>query len=206
MGKIQLDEKGLVPAIAQDADTGQVLMLGYMSPAALKRTLDGGDVWFYSRSRADLWHKGETSGNFMRLRSASVDCDGDVLLLQVKPEGPICHTGNQTCFFTPVDQLPEFAHADAGPRIADELFSVIQDRRRERPEGSYTAGLLEQGVDRIGQKVVKEAGEVALAGGRGDREGLVQGLADLVYHALMLLSASGVRPGEVWERLRERRR
>ena len=97
---VRLDEKGLVPAIAQHADTGEVLMLGYVSPGSLKRTLEGGDVWFYSRSRSDLWHKGEVSGNYMHVRSVSVDCDGDTLLIQVDPEGPICHTGNETCFFT----------------------------------------------------------------------------------------------------------
>ena len=113
---IQLDEKGLVPAIAQHASTGEVLMLGWVSPGSLKRTLEGGDVWFYSRSRADLWHKGEVSGNYLRLTSASVDCDGDVLLLQVEPDGPACHTGNATCFFTPLEELSRVRPRGKGAR------------------------------------------------------------------------------------------
>ena len=203
---VKLDDKGLVPAIAQDADTGEVLMLGYMSPGSLKRTLEGGDVWFYSRSRADLWHKGEVSGNFMHVKSAAVDCDGDVVLLQVEPDGPICHTGNPTCFFTPIEGLPDFSRSEKGPGVIDELFAVIQDRKRELPEGSYTTRLFHEGVDRISQKVIEEAGETAIAGVKGDVEGLVGEVADLVYHTLVLLSASGVKPDQVWERLRERRK
>ncbi len=203
---IQLDEKGLAPAIAQNADTGEVIMLGYVSPGSLKRTLEGGDVWFYSRSRAELWHKGEVSGNYMHVKSATVDCDGDVVLLQVDPDGPICHTGNPTCFFTPLEELPEFAHSEKGPGILDELFSIIQDRKQAMPEGSYTADLFRQGVDRISQKVVEEAGETAIAGVRGDKEHLAAEVADLLYHALVLISATGAKPEDVWEQLRERRR
>lgn len=99
---IKFDERGLVPAIIQDADKGEVLMLGYMNKESLRRTLESGDVWFYSRSRQELWHKGETSGNFLRTRSVQVDCDGDTILVRAKPEGPVCHTGNRTCFFTDV--------------------------------------------------------------------------------------------------------
>ena len=203
---IQLDDKGLVPAIAQNADTGEVIMLGYMSPGSLKRTLEGEDVWFYSRSRADLWHKGEVSGNFMHVKSAVVDCDGDAILLKVEPDGPICHTGNPTCFFTPLDELPEFAHSNTGSGVLEELFAVIQDRKRTLPEGSYTAKLLREGVDRISQKVVEEASETAIAGVKGDKDQLVAEAADLVYHTLVLLAASGAKPDDVWEQLRQRRK
>jgi phosphoribosyl-ATP pyrophosphohydrolase/phosphoribosyl-AMP cyclohydrolase len=203
---VRLDEKGLVPAIAQHADTGEVLMLGYVSPGSLKRTLEGGDVWFYSRGRSDLWHKGEMSGNYMHVRSVTADCDGDTLLLKVDPDGPICHTGNETCFFTPVEEMPEFAHADTGPGIVEELFAVIQERKRDMPEGSYTADLLRSGIDRVSQKVIEEAGETALAGARGDKENLVAEAADLLYHTLVLLAALGARPEDVWAELRERRR
>ena len=99
---IQLDEKGLVPAIAQNADTGEVIMLGYMSPGSLKRTLESQDVWFYSRSRQELWHKGETSGNFIRVVSLAIDCDNDTVLVKARPVGPVCHTGNRSCFYTPL--------------------------------------------------------------------------------------------------------
>ena len=204
MAEIQLDEKGLVPAVAQNATTGEVIMLGYMNPGSIKRTLEGGEVWFYSRSRSDLWHKGEVSGNYMRIKSASMDCDGDTILLQVEPDGPICHTGNATCFFTPFDELPDFVKEEKGPGVMEELFSVIQDRKRDMPEGSYTAQLLKEGVDRISQKVIEEAGEAAIAGVKGDKEHLVRELGDLFYHVLVLLSASGARPEDVWQELRQR--
>jgi phosphoribosyl-ATP pyrophosphohydrolase/phosphoribosyl-AMP cyclohydrolase len=203
--QIQLDEHGLVPAVAQDANSGEVIMLGYMNPGSLKRTIEGGEVWFYSRSRSDLWHKGEVSGNYLRFKSAEVDCDGDTILLRVEPDGPICHTGNATCFFTNLDELPEFVGHDKGPGILDELFAVVQDRKREMPEDSYTARLLADGVDRISQKVIEEAGEAAIAGVRGDKEHLTREVADLMYHSLVLLSASGVTPEDVWQELRRRR-
>lgn len=205
MTTVQLNEQGLFPAIAQNADTGQVIMLGYMNAGALKRTLEGGDVWFYSRSRADLWHKGEVSGNYMHVKSASVDCDADVLLLQVEADGPICHTGNETCFFTPVDKLPSFEAPEKGPRILDELYGIIQERKRDKPEGSYTSKLLEAGVDRISQKVVEEAGETAIAGVKGDTDNLSEEIADLLFHTLVLMASLDVNPETVWTKLRERR-
>ncbi|MFQ5860311.1 MAG: bifunctional phosphoribosyl-AMP cyclohydrolase/phosphoribosyl-ATP diphosphatase HisIE [Dehalococcoidia bacterium] len=205
--KMKLDEQGLIPAIAQDAETGQVLMLGYVSPSSLKRTLEGGEVWFYSRSRQELWHKGEVSGNFLRLREALVDCDGDALLLKVEPTGPACHTGERSCFFTPLKEMPqEFQRAEQGPGILGELFVVIQERQREMPQGSYTADLLRQGMPAIAQKVIEEAGEVTIAALQGDREHLPSEMADLVYHSLVLMAAAGVSPEQVWEELRQRRR
>ncbi len=205
MPTVLLDDKGLAPAICQHADTGEVIMLGYVSPGALKRTLEGGEVWFYSRSRSDLWHKGEVSGNYMRIRSAAVDCDGDVVLLKVIPDGPICHTGNPTCFFTPMDDMPEFDAPQKGPGILEELYSVIQDRKREMPAGSYTTSLFEGGADRIAQKVIEESGEAAIAAVKRDSDGVAAEMADLFYHALALMSASGVRPEAVWDELRRRR-
>jgi len=206
MDPIRLDEKGLVPAIAQNAATKEVIMLGYMNPGSLKRTLEGGDVWFYSRSRADLWHKGEVSGNYMRIKGASLDCDGDTILLEVEPDGPICHTGNPTCFFTTFDALPDFVHEEKGPGVLDELFAVIQDRKEEMPEDSYTTRLFREGSDRISQKVLEEAGEVTIAGVKGNKDDLVAELADLMYHSLVLLSASGGKTEDVWEELRRRRK
>ena len=205
MPTVLLDDKGLAPAICQHEETGEVIMLGYVNPGSLKRTLEGGEVWFYSRSRADLWHKGEVSGNYMRIRSASVDCDGDVVLLKVIPDGPICHTGNPTCFFTPVDELPDFESPEKGPGILEELFSLIQDRKEAMPNGSYTTSLFEAGSDRIAQKVIEEAGEVAIAGVKSDRESLAGEMADLLYHSLVLMAATGARPEDVWSALRERR-
>jgi phosphoribosyl-ATP pyrophosphohydrolase/phosphoribosyl-AMP cyclohydrolase len=206
MAEIQLDEHGLVPAVAQNATTSEVIMLGYMNPGSLKRTLEGEEVWFYSRSRADLWHKGEVSGNYMRVKSASMDCDGDTILLQVEPDGPICHTGSPTCFFTSFEELPDFVSQEKGPGIVDELFSVVQDRKRELPDDSYTAELFRGGVERVSQKVIEEAGEAAIAAVKGDRDETVAELADLMYHALVLLAAAGAKPEDVWQELRRRQR
>lgn len=204
MPEVKLDANGLVPAIAQNVNTGEVLMLGYMNPGSLKRTLDGGEVWFFSRSRSDLWHKGEVSGNYMRVKSAAVDCDGDALILQVEPDGPICHTGKPNCFFTPIDELPGFYREQKGPGVLEDLFAVIQDRKREMPQGSYTAQLLDGGSARIAQKVIEEAGEAAIAAVKGEGAQLVEETADLLYHALVLLAASGASPEDVWQTLRAR--
>ena len=207
---IKLNEMGLVPAIAQDYKTGQVLMLGYMNPGSLKRTLEGGQVWFYSRSQEDLWHKGEVSGNYLNLKEAWVDCDMDTILLKVEPDGPTCHTGEVSCFFNSLDDLPEDYYSVAtGPGILDELFAVIKDRQAARPEGSYTASLLQEGVSRVAQKVIEEAGETALAAVGADKNDSQQEVAgevaDLLYHTLVLMAASGVSPRAVWEELRQRR-
>ncbi len=205
--EVKLNEQGLVPAIAQDINTGQVLMLGYMNPGSLKRTVEGVQVWFYSRSREDLWHKGEVSGNYLNLKEAYVDCDGDTLLLKVEPDGPACHTNNTSCFFTPMDGMPDsFEHTEPGSGVLDELFALVQERKRDLPEGSYTTQLLKEGIGRIAQKVVEEAGETAIAAAQGKNEDLPGEVADLLYHTLVLLSASGVTPQQVWEELRERRK
>ena len=205
--ELKLNEQGLVPAIAQDINTGQVLMLGYMNPGSLKRTLEGVQLWFYSRSREDLWHKGEVSGNYLNLKEAYVDCDSDTLLLKVEPDGPTCHTGNTSCFFTPLEGLPEtFQGAETGSGILEELFAVVQERKRDMPEGSYTAELFRQGTGRIAQKVIEEAGESAISATQGDTENLPGEVADLLYHVLVLLSASGATPQQVRRELRQRRR
>lgn len=205
--KVKLNDKGLVPAIAQDINTGRVLMLGYMNPGSLKRTVEGGQVWFYSRSQEDLWHKGEISGNYLNLKEAWVDCDADTILLKVEPDGPTCHTGEPSCFFNPMEGLPEeYEVTESGSGVLEELFAVIQDRQRELPEGSYTADLLRQGVGRIAQKVIEEAGETAIAAVEGDQEHLPEEVADLLYHSLVLLASAGVKPSTVWEALQARRR
>lgn len=204
--KVRLNEQGLLPAIAQDINTGQVLMLGYMNPGSLKRTVEGVQVWFYSRSREDLWHKGEVSGNYLNLREAWLDCDGDTILLKVEPDGSACHTGETSCFFTAMDALPdEYELTESGAGILDELFGIIRDRQRDQPEDSYTAKLLQEGTGRIAQKVIEEAGETAIAAVQGDTENLPKEIADLLYHSMVLLAASGVTPSVVWDELRSRR-
>ena len=204
--KVKLNEQGLVPAVAQDVNTGDVLMLGYMNPGSIKRTVEGVQVWFYSRSREDLWHKGEVSGNYLNLREAWLDCDGDTILLKVEPDGPACHTGETSCFFHSLEGLPEgYDDTDTGPGVLGELYATVQDRQREMPEGSYTAQLLQEGVSRIAQKVIEEAGETALAAVQDEAENLPAEIADLMYHTLVLMAASGVKPEQVWAELRERR-
>ncbi|CAI8026770.1 Histidine biosynthesis bifunctional protein HisIE [Geodia barretti] len=172
-------------------------MLGYMNPGSLKRTVEGTQVWFYSRSQEDLWHKGEVSGNYLNLREWYVDCDADTILLKVEPDGPACHTGEVSCFYT--------KSSDGGPRVLDELFAVIKDRQRAMPDDSHTAKLLSEGTSRVAQKVIEEAGEAALAAATGDTEGLPGEIADLLYHTLTLMASAGVSPNAVWEELRSRR-
>ncbi len=202
---IKLDNNGLFPAIVQDINTNEVLMLGYMSPGSLKRTLDGGQVWFYSRSRQELWKKGEISGNSIDFKEAFLDCDGDTMLLKVEPTGPVCHTGQQTCFFEKLEDTPEYQPYDTGPGILEELFATIQDRKAAKPANSYTVQLLEAGVSRVAQKVIEEAGETALSASTGDIASVPEEVADLLYHTLVLISATGTKPDDVWNVLRKRR-
>ena len=202
---LKRNENGLIPAIAQDHETGQVLMLAYVSAESLARTLADGDAWFYSRSRQALWHKGAESGNFLRVKSLQVDCDGDALLMKVDPAGPACHTGAVSCFFTELEAEPSYAESDAGAGVLQELFAVIKDRQANPTAESYTAKLLASGVGRVAQKVVEEAGESAIAAAQGEREALAGEVADLLYHTLTLLAAAGVSPNEVWAELAKRR-
>jgi len=205
MNTIQLDNQGLVPAIAQHAETGEVLMLGYMNEGSLHRTLEGEEVWFYSRSQSDLWHKGEISGNYLRVKSAYLDCDGDTILLKVMPDGPTCHTGKPSCFFTVIEGEREFISYEKGSGVLEELFSVIQDRKNSPVPESYTSELFNQGAERVAQKVVEEAGEVAIAGVTGKKEELASEVADLLYHTLVLMSSNDIKPEAVWSVLRNRR-
>ena len=204
--ELKLNEVGLIPAIAQHYETGQVLMMAYVSPDSLKRTLEGEDVWFYSRSRQELWHKGEESGNYLRVKSVWADCDGDTLLIKVDPTGPACHTGETSCFFTEVDSAPTYADADPGVGVLEELFAVIKDRQANPTADSYTAKLLASGVGRVAQKVVEEAGETAIAAAEGKVDELPGEVADLLYHTLTLLAAAGTSPKEVWAELHKRRK
>ena len=204
---VKFDDRGLVPAVIQDASTGAVLTLAFMNEEALRRTLAGPDVWFYSRSRAELWHKGETSGNYLKVEEVFTDCDADAVLVKVEPTGPACHTGNDTCFSSHLDSPDalEDIEETAGPGVLAELMGVIEQRKRERPEGSYTTRLFDKGKPRIAQKVAEESGEVVIAALTGSQQETAAEASDLLYHLLVLLSASDVPLEEVWERLSERR-
>lgn len=188
-----LREGGLLPAIVQDAGDQRVLMLGWMSREALRTTLATGWVTFHSRSRGTLWTKGETSGHQLELVSVEADCDRDALLVQARPQGPTCHLGRTSCF------------AAAPAAALAELDAVVARRERERPEGSYTTTLFEQGTRRIAQKVGEEGVETALAGVSQDDDALLGEAADLAYHLLVLLRARGLGWRQVCEVLRQRR-
>ncbi len=181
---------GLMPAIVQDAFDGRVLMQGWMNPEALANSLDNGVVTFWSRSRETLWIKGETSGNGLQLVAVHADCDNDCLLVLAQPQGPTCHRETDTCFDNRRPVRPQLAFIAA-------LERVVAQRAAERPEGSYTTGLFEAGVKRIAQKVGEEGLETALAAATGDREELADEAADLLYHLLVLLRASGLSLADV---------
>jgi phosphoribosyl-ATP pyrophosphohydrolase/phosphoribosyl-AMP cyclohydrolase len=196
--EITFDENGLVPCVMQDWRTGEVLTLAYMNEEALRRTRETGEMHFYSRSRDELWHKGQTSGNVQRLKALRYDCDEDALVALVEPTGPACHTGNRTCFYrgdmepVPYEALPT-------------LERTIEERRAERPDGSYTAELLDD-PPRIGEKVREEAAEVAQAAQDEGDERVAAEAADLLYHLTVLLASRGLSLERAFEELNGRRR
>lgn len=176
---------GLVPAIVQDAQTRQVLMLGYMNQEAYEKTLATGKVTFWSRSRQQLWTKGETSGHYLDLVSIKVDCDNDTLLVRVHPHGPVCHTGTDTCWAETNDLNPI--------SFLSELQDFIALRKQQMPEGSYTTSLFQKGINKIAQKVGEEACETVIEAVGGTIEGLTYESADLIYHLIVLLTEKGLR-------------
>jgi phosphoribosyl-ATP pyrophosphohydrolase/phosphoribosyl-AMP cyclohydrolase len=205
------DSPGLVPAIVQDRTDGRVLMLAWLDREALAATIISGEVHFHSRSRDRLWRKGETSGNVLRLRSIELDCDGDAVLLVVDPVGPTCHRGTRSCFDLADAPRPEVQ----GFAWLETLWATIADRAASRPTGSYTTGLLDEGVDAVGRKVTEEATEVliaakddaATAGGSArdaTRSALAGEAADLLFHTLVLLAERDLQPAAVIEVLRGR--
>ncbi|SEL59125.1 phosphoribosyl-ATP pyrophosphatase /phosphoribosyl-AMP cyclohydrolase [Paenibacillus sp. cl141a] len=209
---IRWDAAGLVPAIIQDAESKQVLMMAYMNRESLRLTLESGETWFWSRSREELWHKGATSGNVQTVVSMTYDCDGDTLLLQVNPNGPACHTGQTTCFHNEIiaqGQESEPASqgtAESGERFAvlAELEEVIAQREVERPEGAYTTYLFDKGVDKILKKVGEEASETIIAAKNKDNAELKLEVSDLIYHLLVLLQERKLPLDEIMDELSRR--
>jgi len=209
------DERGLIPAIVQDAGSGEVLMLAYMNEESLEKTIASGRTHFWSRSRGRLWAKGETSGHIQEVVEVRLDCDADALLIRVRQRGVACHTGERSCFhrsfarpisLESADGPEGAAPADASPAILDELFEVIRSRRERRRSGSYTTELLDAGRERILKKVGEEASEVIIASMSGDLGEIVYEVSDLLYHLLVLLFAHGLCPGAVYAELARRRR
>ena len=187
---------GLVPAIIQDAQTKNVLMMGYMNPEAYQKTLETGKVTFWSRSRQCLWTKGDTSGNFLRLVNIKVDCDKDTLLVAAHPEGPTCHTGTDTCWGEKNESNPLL--------FLSELQDFIEKRHREMPEGSYATSLFKKGVNRMAQKVGEEALETVIEATNGSDEKMVYEAADMLYHLVVLLTSKGLRIEDIARELATR--
>lgn len=209
LNEIRFDERGLIPAIVQNAETREVLTLAYMNEESLARTIETKETWFWSRSRNELWHKGETSGNTQQVVSLTLDCDRDAIVVLVNPAGPACHTGANSCFEPPKKvQRPKSKDQSAdelGPLLS-KLYQLIQSRERVRPSGSYTTYLFDEGIDKILKKLGEESAETIIAAKNDDEKRLVSEVSDLLYHLLVLLVARGVSLEEVAKELSQRRK
>ncbi len=197
--ELKFDERGLIPAVVTDAVTKKVLTVAYMNKESLAISMQEGRTCFWSRSRQELWRKGETSGNVQRIVSITADCDMDALVVLVEKDGPACHTGSDSCFFRPVWQsetLHEFS--------LENLYALLKDRKEKLPEGSYTTYLFEKGIDKILKKVGEECTEVIIAGKADDKKETVYELADLAYHAMVLMVEMGISVEDVHRELASR--
>ena len=197
--ELKFDEKGLIPAIVVDAITKKVLTLAYMNRESLKISMEKGLTCFWSRSRQELWLKGETSGNYQHIVSITADCDKDALTVMVEPDGPACHTGNETCFFNPVfesEELHEFSY--------EGLMKLIEGRKTDKKEGSYTTYLFEKGLDKILKKVGEECTEVIIGAKNGDKKETVYEIADLAYHVMVLMIEMGISLEDIHKELASR--
>ena len=197
--KLKFDEKGLIPAIVVDAFSKKVLTLAYMNRESLKISMEKGLTCFYSRSRQELWLKGETSGNYQHIVSITADCDGDALVVVVEKDGPACHKGTDSCFNDRVyesDELSEFSF--------DGLYSLLEGRKAELPEGSYTTYLFQKGIDKILKKVGEECTEVIIAAKAEDKAETIYEISDLAYHTLVLMIESGIEIDDIKKELASR--
>ncbi|AKL93702.1 histidine biosynthesis bifunctional protein HisIE [Clostridium aceticum] len=199
---LKFDENGLIPAIIQDEKSKEVLMMAYMNEVSLKKTLETGETWFWSRSRGELWHKGETSGHIQTVKEISYDCDGDTLLVKVTQEGVACHTGAKSCFHNPIYMTE--SQEVVGAEVLQKLYGVIADRKENPKEGSYTNYLFEKGIDKILKKVGEETAEVIIAAKNPDAGELIYESSDLIYHLLVLLKEKEVSLEKIFEELKKR--
>lgn len=202
--KIRYNSQGLIPAVVQDIQTGQVLMVAWMNAQSMELTQQTGQVYFWSRSRQEIWHKGATSGNFMNVKEILLDCDADTLLLKVSPEGPACHTGQRSCFFNLVGDEIVAEQLSGEGNMLEDLFQIIEDRKANRRTGSYTNHLLDRGEDQILQKIGEEAVEVILAAKGQGNQRLVEEMSDLIYHLWVLLSVHNLKLADIETELRQR--
>ena len=205
MDKIKYNDRGLIPAVLQDYESGEVLMLAYMNKKAFKKTIETGKACFWSRSRQEIWLKGNTSGNYQEVQNIYLDCDGDALLVQVKPEGPACHTGEKSCFFQHLAGAgkEDFAFQKKASFL-QVLSEVIAARKKELPENSYTTYLFEKGIDKITKKLAEEAAEVIIAAKNEDEEEIIYESADLIYHLLVLLESNRISVEQIFSELKSR--
>ena len=203
LDSLQFDAQGLLPVVAQERDTGEVLMLAYANREALELTRQTGEAHYWSRSRGEIWRKGGTSGNLQAVVELRRDCDGDAVLYLVRQTGPACHTGEPTCFHQRLDG-EAFEPVSGGGHVLSRLEAIVREREETRPEGSYTTYLFAEGVDKILKKVGEEATEVVIAAKNADGAALRSESADLLFHLLVLLRERAVPLSEVWEELDER--
>lgn len=204
--QIHFDEKGLVPAIAYDVISGQVVMMAYMNRESIEKTLATGYCTYYSRSRQKLWKKGESSGHLQKLRSLKLDCDGDTILLEIEQTGAACHTGNLSCFFRELKD-GEWVPAKANTNIARGMaleYGIVKERAENPVEGSYTNYLLREGVDKICKKVGEESTECVIAAKNRSHEELTYEAADLIYHMTVLLYEQGLNWDDIGKAMLER--
>ena len=197
--ELKFDEKGLIPAVVQDAITKEVLTVAYMNRESLKISMEKGLTCFWSRSRQELWLKGETSGNYQHIVSITADCDRDALTVLVEPDGPACHLGTKSCFNDPVyesDKLQNFS--------LEGLYKLLEGRKAEMPEGSYTTYLFEKGLDKILKKIGEESTEVIIAGKAEDKKETIYEIADLAYHVMVLMVEAGISVEEIHRELASR--
>jgi phosphoribosyl-AMP cyclohydrolase / phosphoribosyl-ATP pyrophosphohydrolase len=201
---LQFNKEGLIPAVVQDVATGQVLMLAYMNREALEQTLDTGLAHYWSRSRAKLWQKGETSGHIQHVRDMRYDCDADTLLVIVEQEGVACHTGEHSCFFHRLSERSEPTQLPVDEGLLSQIYTVVQERKRRDPQESYVASLMARGQDHVLKKVIEEAAEMLMASKDGRPEAIVYEMADLWFHAIVALSWHDISPQEVLQELQRR--
>lgn len=211
---LKFDEQGLLPVVVQNSHTKEILTLAYMNIESLSRTLQTGQTWFWSRSRKELWHKGETSGNFQNVVDIRIDCDGDALVVLVDPEGPACHLGKNTCFHQQLKETEyQLLHKSVSlvnqsslelGILLDELYRLIEERKLKRPEGSYTTYLFNAGLDKILKKVGEESAETIIAAKNHSTQQMASEISDLLYHLLVLMSERGVRLEDIFNELKQR--
>ena len=200
ISEIRFDSQGLITAVVQDHLTKEVLMVAYMNKESLEQTIKTSQTWFFSRSRNELWHKGETSGNFQVVKGIRYDCDGDALLIEVEPQGPACHTGRPSCFYRNIVE----SETKAETSVITQLFETVKERKAHPKEGSYTQYLFDKGVDKILKKVGEETSEVIIAAKNESKEELIYETADLVYHMAVLLVNQGIDLKDIADELKKR--